>query len=235
MGCESARSEPRLLSVASSVFAEPWPDLSAPRPIRFTYRPSVDEAPWLTDRWTARWSGSEPIAHELPRLFADRWVRFHAPPGVKRYPQNDAELDEVLFQHNAVVSDLITIGGPGSLAGRIVVVTCSWSGAEQPAPQHPDVAPRQPDASFWRSVRRGNPGFDSWTHLWASERQWETGCLDGLFALVATDRTHGVLVADEDFAWLYHPYGGGGGDVIAPSAESRDRIAEHRASWLSHR
>ena len=60
------------------------------------------------------------------------------------------------------------------------------------------------------------------------------GCLDDLFELVATDRTGGVMFPDEDSALLYHPCDGGG-DVIAPSAQSRDRIAEHQASWLSGR
>ena len=53
-----------------------------------------------------------------------------------------------------------------------------------------------------------------------------------MLALVADDRTAGMIVASPSLAWLYHPYDGGG-DVIAPSEAARDQLAAEHEDWLS--
>ena len=80
----------------------------------------------------------------------------------------------------------------------------------------------------------GEPGFDSWIHLWVSDTPWASGAIDPLLELVATDGTDGVIVTDEELSWLYHPYDGGA-DVIARSVRERVRLAARHADWLSPR
>ncbi len=96
-------------------------------------------------------------------------------------------------------------------------------------PGEPKISP------YWQSVLRESDGDDeSWVHLWAGEIAWNPGCLDALLRLVADERAGDVLIAPRDFAWLYHPYDGGG-DVVATSTAQRDALRERYAEWLSAR
>lgn len=91
-----------------------------------------------------------------------------------------------------------------------------------------------PNADYWRSISLGDPGFDSWIHLWVSETFWTPGVVDPLLELVATDGTGDVIVAEEELGWLYHPYDGGA-DLIARSSRERDLLADRHPRWISPR
>ncbi len=56
-------------------------------------------------------------------------MRFHTLPGLKRYPDTEAEYGIVLERHNVVLADLVT-----GLA--VLVITAGYS--DQPDPQGPD-------------------------------------------------------------------------------------------------
>ncbi len=186
----------------------------------------------LTELWTDRWPECPPIGDELRHSVPSRWVRFHSLPGSKRYAETDEERAAVLGRHNAILGELFAQLDEHAIADQVVVVTCAW-GDHSDRTRQADLVAADPEATFWRSDRWDQSEPDlPWTHLWVSSRPWLLGALDPLLALVADDRTGGVIVAPPSLAWLYHPYDGGA-DVVAPSEGSRDWLATRHPDWLS--
>lgn len=66
-------------------------------------------------------------------------------------------------------------------------------------------------AEHWRSVLTDDslPDEPQWTHLFVQSMRLDDERLSRLLRLVADDGTAGVIVADRDWRWLYHPYDGG--------------------------
>ena len=181
----------------------------------------------LTSLWDQRWPGCSKVPYEL-RGVRDRWVRFHALPGSKRYPDSESEYEIILYRHNEVLSELID-------GAALLVVTSGCP--ERPQPQDPGRSPEtvavHSEASYWTSACLDDePGFESWIHLYASQMTWSAGCLNPLLRLVADDVIANVLVADVGLQWLYHPYDGGM-DVMLPSSVERDALRERHRDWLS--
>jgi len=181
----------------------------------------------LTKLWDQRWPGCSKVPYEL-RAARDRWVRFHTLPDSKRYTDAEAEYEIILHRHNEVLTEL-------AIQPALIVVTSGYS--EHPRPQDPGRSPEtiaaQPGASYWTSVCLDDePGFESWIHLYASQRVWSVGCLNPLLRLVADNVIANVLLADLSLRWLYHPYDGGM-DVILPSSTERDALRDRHRDWLS--
>lgn len=49
----------------------------------------------LDEFWKKYLGGCEAFPHKLKHTFQERWVRFHALPDSKRYPENEIEYQEV--------------------------------------------------------------------------------------------------------------------------------------------
>ena len=179
--------------------------------------------------WTGRWPSCRPIAHELRGCAPERWVRFHSLPHSKRYAENDAEYGELLGRHDTVIGELVG----GSIGRHLLVVTCSWSGTSEPAPRDDALEAAFPSTRYWHSIlREADDDWEYWVHLFVGRVDWKPGALDALLTLVADDRTADVIVAPDDFEWLYHPYDGGA-DVIAPDPTTRDALRDRHSEWLS--
>jgi hypothetical protein len=156
----------------------------------------------------------------LRRCAAATWIRFHALPGSRRYPEDDEDRAEILRRHACLLAAL----APDR--GEVLVLTCSWSEGPAPIARDAEVAAASPDATYWRSVA----GEESWTHVHVATHA--RTALDALLGLVMDDRAGGVIIAPPDLTWLYHPYDGGA-DVIARSPEERVRLRETFRDWLS--
>ena len=181
----------------------------------------------LTRLWDERWPGCSKLPYEL-RTVRDRWVRFHALPGSKRYPETEDEYAVVLARHSTVLAELLN--GP-----ELLVVTAGYSdGPEPQVPfRSPETVAAHPDATYWTSVCMDDePGFESWMHLYVSRLAWSAGSLDALLREVANDVIANVLIADLGLRWLYHPYDGGM-DVLMSSTTERDALRERHRDWLS--
>ena len=181
----------------------------------------------LSRLWDERWPGYSKLPYEL-RAVRDRWVRFHALPGSKRYPETEDEYGIVLARHNTVLAELV-------VSPALLVVTAGYS--DDPEPREPCRSPEtvavHPDATYWTSACIDHePGFESWMHLYVSQLAWSAGCLDPLLRQVADDVIANVLIADVGLRWLYHPYDGGM-DVIPPSSGERDALRDRHRGWLS--
>nr|WP_230415429.1 hypothetical protein [Micromonospora tarapacensis] len=121
----------------------------------------------LSTLWEQRWPGCSKLPYEV-REIRDQWVRFHALPGSKRYPDTEVEYGIVLARHNTVLAELVT--GPA-----VLVITAGYS--DQPDPQEPgrsaETIEAHPSGVYWTSVCVDDePGFESWMHLYASETPW---------------------------------------------------------------
>ena len=74
----------------------------------------------------------------------------------------------------------------------------------------------------------------SYWHVFASERPWRPGALDGIIRLVADDVLMNVMIVAPDCRWLVHPYDGGM-DVLAELQAARERLKAAFSGWLSAR
>lgn len=197
---------------------------------RTTARPTHDQTQLLsrlTAHWQQQWPGVRPVGHELPSNVPDRWVRFHSLPYSKRYADAPSEYATLLDRHHAVLADLVATSADKTL----VAMTCSWSQDSRPRRRSAELERAAPQAALWKSVVEDDPDNPAWLHLYVT---WHhtTSELNRLLKLVADDVTAGVIIADEQLTWLYHPYDGGA-DVIAPSVEMRDALRDTYSNWLS--
>jgi len=118
--------------------------------------------------------------------------------------------------------------------GHLLVVTCSWSQRRRPGSRARGAAALRDRAAYWRSILPddSDPDFLIWTHLFGARKSVGGRYLRRLLRRVADDKTAGVIIADPDWHWLYHPYDGGA-DVIASTPAQRDALRERHADWLS--
>lgn len=185
------------------------------------------DADGLSQLWAQSWPHLRPIGHEV-REDRERWVRLHALPESKRYPEDELEYAEVLRRHNLLLGELVS-----RTSTSLLVMTVAWSDSAVPTARDKALARAVPDADLWTSVLREKDGDEEfWTHVYVTSREWRHGVLDLVLRLVADEETADVIIADEKLRWLVHPYDGGI-DVVTRSAHERDQIREQHSDWLS--
>jgi hypothetical protein len=180
--------------------------------------------------WEYRFPDCKPVAHHLPVVFPERWVRLHSLPGSKRYPVSPAEYATVLERHNKVLGNLAR---PGEM---VILLTTGWSETAEPIRRQRELSELDPRALPWRTVamhqepdKFPEPLF--W-HVFASKWRWSRGVFDPLIRLIANDVVSNVMMVAPDCRWLVHPYDGGM-DLIVESRVARDRLAERYPGWLA--
>ncbi|HWS31573.1 MAG TPA: hypothetical protein VN408_02395 [Actinoplanes sp.] len=179
------------------------------------------DATALTRLWAEKWPECSKLPYEIRRE-RDRWVRFHALPGSKRYPGTALEYEIVLHRHNTVLTELAT----GS--SEVLVMTAGYSESRSPE-RSVATAAAHPGAWHWTSTPIHESGQH--LHLYVSRVRWNPGLVDPLLRLVADDVIADVLLTDAGLEWLYHPYDGGM-DVVTSSIAARNALREHHRDWL---
>ena len=179
--------------------------------------------------WAEEYPASPPIGFLLREKYNDRWFRIHSLPGSKRYPDNDGELREVLHRHNAVLDTLLRQNG------AFVLLSTGYS--DEATPVLPLLL--QTDSALNRSstyafTATSDTGSPYW-HFFVNALNWHRGCLDAALAQVATDKVADILVIGQEQKCVYHPYDGGGGDIVVCNAESRTALKQMFSAWLSPR
>jgi hypothetical protein len=183
----------------------------------------------FNEYWQEHYPKSLPIGHLLRQAYEDRWFRIHTLPESKRYPETEAEYQEILRRHNMLLSDLLGENG------EFVLITTGYSYTTDAAPHYAEY----PFASGHHELLMTIPipeGFEEadpiYWHLYLSERVWQTGSLDDLLRLVADNSIVNVLLVDVQRRCAYHPYDGGA-DIILESKAAKNLKKEQYSAWLS--
>jgi hypothetical protein len=155
--------------------------------------------------WTGHFDDVPPLGHVLRRALPDRWVRFHALPGAKRYADTAAERAEVLARGRAIAGAVLGAGACWCVVGQVTwaddtVVPLEWWDGEM--------------------VTR-----------FSAERVM--GVDDALLTEIADDRARAVFVGPERPV-VFAPYDGGF-DVIMESAAQVAALRARYSRWLSAR
>jgi hypothetical protein len=186
----------------------------------------------MLDHWQDRFPGCEPIAHQMRVALRERWVRFHSLPESKRYPENEAEYETVLYRHNCILGELL-----GTERG-VVLLTTGYSETREPVRTYPEFGTLDPDAVPWQTVALHSASKEftdpNYWHVFGSVWEWQPGLFDPVIRLVADDTIANVMIVHPDCRWLVHPYDGGM-DVIAESPAARGWLRAAYKDWLSAR
>jgi hypothetical protein len=190
--------------------------------------PNGMQQPGFQQYWANEYPACPPIGFLLREKYKDRWFRIHSLPRSKRYPENDDEMREVLHRHNAVLDALLPQGS------GFVLLTTSYTDEPTPVPPHllQSDSTLSSSSSFAFSVR-SDTGCPYW-HFFVNAFIWQRGCLDAVFAQVATDTVADILVIGEVQKCIYHPYDGGG-DIIVRDDDTRRSLRQAFSVWLSPR
>jgi hypothetical protein len=184
----------------------------------------------LENFWNKELSNVWPIAHELKRVYAERWVRFHSLPESKRYAETLEERAIILERHNTVLNDL------NRSDSSLYLVTSQWGDTATPEQDRDELNTLDPGAVFWKSLplhELTNDDDQVFLHLSVSLWQWRKGVFDAILTLVADNRLANLMIIYVADKWVYHPYDGGA-DVILMSTEERDKLKEKYFRWLSN-
>jgi hypothetical protein len=181
--------------------------------------------------WDSRFPNCKPVAHHLPVVFPERWVRFHSLPASKRYPATEAEYATVLARHNKVLGELAGYGE------TVALLTTDWSNTAEPIHSRRELLELNPLALPWRTVALHQLPDNAWSeptfwHVSVSDWRWSPGVFDPLVRLTADDVLGNIMIVALDCKWLLHSYGGGM-DLIVESRAARDALAERYAEWLA--
>ena len=178
--------------------------------------------------WAREFNDVEPRAHDLKHEFGNRWVRYHALPESKRYPEEKREYIEIYRRHNTVLQELL-----GNEA-IILVIVPEYS--ESNLPRKPESALEDlfPYTVPWRSLEEHEEDdrLVFYTHLHVAKIVFTGSELNHLFRMVADDKVGNILLVSLGENLIFHPYDGGADVVLSTDAE-RDQLKEKYSEWLS--
>ena len=182
----------------------------------------IDE---LNKYWEDHLDGCEALAHELKNTFSERWVRFHALPDSKRYPDTEKEYQEICSRHNLVLSEL------SRAVDDLLVVLPEYTESKIPGKPDAELEKIFPASEYWRTLDQLEECGVYW-HLHVARACSESGKLNKLFRLVANDEVANILIVVLAGSSVFHPYDGGA-DIILPSTQIRDELKQKYERWLS--
>lgn len=180
----------------------------------------------INNFWEKNFKDFIPEAHNLKHSYKDRWVRFHALPESKRYPESEQEYCEILRRYNLLLHKLC-----GEQAKLILVLT-EYSESAISTKLDPELTNLFPETEFWRSVDQSEEDYKCYWHLHISEVHFTGTEFNHLFRLVADNQITNVMVISISEQIVFHPYDGGM-DIMLPSIEKRNQLKDQHTDWLS--
>jgi hypothetical protein len=178
--------------------------------------------------WKLNYPKSLPIGHHLREAYKDRWFRIHGLPESKRYAETEAEYEEILKRHNAVLSDLLGDNG------EYVLLTTGYSTTPTPARSYSQLGTLDGDSKALFSIPKHKLDGETdpyYWHFFMSERTWQPKSADELLKLVADNEISNILFVGVNPGRIYHPYDGGA-DVILESQSVRNQKRDKYSAWL---
>lgn len=178
--------------------------------------------------WHTHFPHSSPIGHLLRVDYKERWFRIHTLPELKRYPDTEAEYQEILHRHSTMLDELFP------QAHELLFVATSYSETLEPAPIELDHIP----FSSFRHVSTiplHEIEGDTWPNfgnIWLSTLPWPYSPLTALLRDVAQRHSADWLLLDPSQHRIYHPYDGGA-DIILETVEKKLQLKQKHTLWLS--
>jgi hypothetical protein len=159
-----------------------------------------------------------------------RWLRIHSLPDSKRYPESEAEYDEMLRRQNAVAQTVL-----GSPSDCLLIV---WRIAREFDPVDWDAEGQSigvalsPTNAWGRLEDEDNP--PAFYEFAVAHVVWALHAFDALIRAVADERQYGLLFFSGVTHQAYAPYDGGA-DLFVATTQRRDELRALWADWLSER
>ena len=184
----------------------------------------------LTKFWNATFDGTAPIAHQLKNKYTERWVRFHALPESKRYPDSEPEYQEIFSRHNQVLSELCLANN------EIYIIAPEYSNSSEPRGIEKELEGILGNPKYWQTVPMHEPEekteFRYYWHLHSEKTNWLPGSIDKLFRLVADEKAPNLMIVNLHSGWVFHPYDGGA-DIILKNNDEMQSLKNKFSGWLS--
>lgn len=167
--------------------------------------------------WSQSFGNLAPVGHVLRREHEDRWTRFHALPGSKRYASSEEEKRVILSRAHTLALDMFD--------DTTAVWLCVWSPSEY-AMRH-DIP-----WCFDRIIEKGETESEDWVGAFhARPERWIAGRKDDLLTEIAEDRERAIFF-DAGTQRVFAPYDGGFDMIWSDVDEARLARKRHR-DWLS--
>lgn len=163
--------------------------------------------------WEKYRSGCLPLGWLLRHTGDPPWVRFHALPGWKRYADDDAERQSILFRANTLGDSLLGSGQPcwiieARSTGDIGCGDLAMTAVES-------LDPHEPVWSFY--VRR---------------ERWLAGAFDDKLLSIAEDEPGRAIWMRCDNGAIFAPYDGGF-DLFPATWQEVAVLKQKQPDWLS--
>ncbi|WP_269940083.1 DUF3885 domain-containing protein [Arthrobacter sp. HY1533] len=195
--------------------------------------PKLEELEELHWRWEQGWFDRTLAGDQFRGSRAEtHWLRLHSLPESKRYPDTEAEYQEVGHRQLTLVRELCTRFG--SSPGELLVLTPSVSGTDVPARREFAFREILPEARCWQSIPYDLTGRNSptWTHVFVSEVSLEDARMRQLLRAAADGPAWDVVIFPPTLEWTFHPYDGGN-DIVCSDEDFVDELQVKYKDWLS--
>ncbi len=184
--------------------------------------------------WNLHFPDSVLISHLFKQVYSDRWFRIHSLPDSKRYADNDAEWDLLLFRQNELMTDLFGL----NTTIFIVAGEYNWgdqrtihtTGEKQVFKSYSftlleNIELFKLDSDEYDEIDIYRPAF--------AETEWNPNNHDKLLKEIASNNTRAFFVSfDRDI--VIAPYDGGV-DIVLKDSLKRDFYKDKYKKWLSER
>ena len=177
----------------------------------------------IFDQWTSSFGTALPAGFLLRSARPEIWLRVHSLPESKRYPENQADYQEVLRRYNSVATDVL---GEGSLCTLFITrfgENQVWSKRDEMP-----LGNKTPQHVF------GHGLDDDAIQFFALSVCWRANNFDELLTSVANDQTGPILFSNLAKQTAFSPYDGGA-DLFFQSECERNTAKTVFAPWLSER
>ena len=182
----------------------------------------------LSELWASNLSACDPVAENIKYFYPDEHQRYYTLPEAKRYADNAEEKEIILFRYNALLDEISNSHG-----SRIIVILPSSGNLS-----HEELTQSIggiDDLMYWKTIDidpdESNPAMKDYRQLYFKSLTWNSGLLNELMEKVSEEENWGVIIAPEDFSYLYLPYDGGI-DLIIRSPEERAALSAKYSDWF---
>ena len=182
--------------------------------------------------WKNNFNSCVPLGHVLRTACPDKWIRFHALPKSKRYPETQEENEIILERANKLATACL---GKNSKCWVVRPVFAD----EMQNPTEKRALKELLANSFIKSFSTIWP-FDvddtdggNKLDIYVKKFNWEVGACDSMFLKIANDEEQGLIV-DVLSKQIFAPYDGGF-DLILRGSDQVNIFKMKYSEWMSSR